>query len=52
MLAGKPYFDARPALCDAIATVCLTACVTALFSIGGISFNRYLHICHPDLYTR
>ena len=50
MLAGKVYFIERPILCDTVATVCLTACVTALFSIGGISFNRYLHICHPNLY--
>ncbi len=49
---GKPFFDVRPGLCDVVATVCLTACVAALFSIGGVSFNRYVHICHHGQYHR
>ena len=52
MVLGKNYFDARPALCDVIATTCLCACVTALFSIGGISFNRYFYICRSAYYSR
>ena len=52
LVEGKQYFDARPLLCDAVATICLAACVTVLLTIGGISFNRYFHICHPDIYPR
>ena len=52
MVMGKTYFEARPVGCDVIATICLCACVTALFSIGGISFNRYLHVCHSAYYPR
>ena len=52
LVEGKQYFDARPLLCDAVATICLGACVTVLLTIGGISFNRYFHICHPDIYPR
>lgn len=52
MVYGKSYFDARPILCDAIATVCLTVCVSALFSIGGVSYTRYFYICHHGIYGR
>ena len=50
MIKGHTYFSTRPLLCDSISTLCLTACVNALFTIGGISFNRYLNICHPSIY--
>lgn len=49
---GKEWFDEQPELCDFIATVCVTACVTALLSIGGVSFNRYVHICHNKHYEK
>ncbi len=52
MTEGKSFFDARPALCDVLATLCLVVCCTALYSIGGMSFNQYIHICHPHLYMR
>ena len=52
MVTGKSYFDERPMFCDVSATMCLCACVTALLSIGGISFNRYVHICHSAFYPR
>ena len=52
MVLGKQYFDARPALCDIVASFCLGSCVTALFSIGGVSFHQCLHICYPDLYNK
>ena len=35
-----------------IASICLTSCFCSLLSIGGISFNRYVHICHNNLYGR
>ena len=52
MVKGKRFFDERPWICDVVASLCLAACVTALFSIGGISFNRCLNICHPELYAK
>ena len=52
LIEGHNYFTERPVLCDTISTLCLTACVNALFSIGGISFNRYLNICHTNLYSK
>nr|AKQ63072.1 orphan G-protein coupled receptor 64 [Platynereis dumerilii] len=52
MVYGSEYFDSRPAVCDFIATLCIAACVTALFSIGGISFNRFISICHPSVYSK
>ncbi len=50
MVKGREYFENRPVLCDITSSICLTACVCALFSIGGISFNRYLNICRPNIY--
>ena len=50
MVKGKEFFEKRPMLCDVAATICLGACVTALLSIGGVSFNRCIHICHTHLY--
>lgn len=49
---GRSFFLAHPWICDFVSSLCLTVCVTALFSIGGISFNRYLSICHPSLYNK
>ena len=48
MVEGKEYFTIRPYLCDLVTTICLTACVVSLFSIGGISFNRYIVICDVE----
>ena len=46
MIEGKQYFMDHPYLCDIVTTICLTACVVSLFSIGGTSFNRYIIICN------
>ena len=52
MVLGKEFFESRPALCDVAATVCLTVCVTALLSIGGMSINRYFFICQGAFYRK
>ncbi|ELU11620.1 hypothetical protein CAPTEDRAFT_36345, partial [Capitella teleta] len=52
MVYGSEWFVRRVVLCDAVATVCIAACVTALFSIGGDGFSRFCHICHPHAYHR
>ena len=51
LVYGKDFFMDRPALCDFASTICLGACVTSLLSIGGISFNQCLHICHGNHYN-
>ena len=50
MALGKPFFDRHYYLCDLVTTVCLSACVAALYSIGGVGFNMYVQICHPVIY--
>ena len=35
-----------------VACVCLTSCVCSLLSIGAISLNRYIYICHQHLYNK
>ncbi|XP_064609492.1 octopamine receptor Oamb-like [Liolophura sinensis] len=52
VLDGEQYFLDRPGLCEFVASFCLTACYCSLLSIGCISINRYIHICHKDLYPK
>ena len=52
MTLGKPFFDRHYYLCDLVTTVCLSACVAALYSIGGMSVNMYVQICHPAMFDQ
>ena len=52
IILGESWFLSRGALCEAIASVCLTSCFCSLLSIGAISLNRYIHICHNTVYAR
>lgn len=52
MVLGSAWFNEQVLLCDMVATVCIVACVTALFSIGGDGFSRFCHICHPATYHK
>jgi hypothetical protein len=49
---GEGWFAVRPAICEAVASICLTSCFCSLLSIGAVSFNRYIHICHNELYSK
>lgn len=49
---GERYFVENPVLCEIVASVCLTSCFCSLLSIGAISFNRYVHICHQQIYSK
>ena len=46
------FFISRPALCTLIASVCLTACFCAFFSLLAVTLNRYVCVCHNSLYSR
>ncbi|XP_074651543.1 melatonin receptor type 1B-B-like [Tubulanus polymorphus] len=50
ILQGEFFFYDKPWLCEFIASLCLTSCFCSLLSIGAISFNRYIHICHNHRY--
>ena len=52
IIKGEAWFSDKPALCELVASVCLTSCFCSLLSIGAISFNRYIHICQSHLYQR
>ena len=50
-IEGALYFKDKMVLCEAVAAVCLITCFCSLLNIGAISFNRYIHICHNQLYA-
>lgn len=41
-----------PWLCITIASLCLTACFCAFFSLTMLSINRYVYLCHNSWYDR
>jgi hypothetical protein len=48
---GKQFFNDKTWLCEALANICITSCVSSLLSIGYISINRYVYICHNAIYN-
>ena len=50
VIYGEVWFMSRFILCEAVASICLTSCFCSLLTIGAISFNRYIHICHNQMY--
>ena len=52
-IVGPSLFDdGRQWLCTLCASLCVTSCVVSLLSIGCISVNRYVYICHHEAYRR
>lgn len=49
---GEEWFVKRPAMCETVASICLTSCFCSLLSIGAVSFNRFIHICHNNAYNK
>jgi len=50
-IIGPSLFDnGRQWLCTLCASLCVTSCVVSLLSIGCISVNRYVYICHHSAY--
>ena len=52
IVVGEAWFVNKQVLCELVACLCLTSCFCSLLSIGAISFNRYIHICHNSLYQQ
>ena len=46
------FHNGRQWLCTVCASLCVTSCVVSLLSIGCISVNRYVYICHHSAYRR
>ena len=42
----------RPVLCELVGIVCITACISSVLNIAGISINRYVKICHGRIYHK
>jgi len=52
-IVGPSLFDnGRQWLCSVFASLCITSCVVSLLSVGSISINRYVYICHHAAYRR
>lgn len=52
VLTGEKWFSDRLWLCETVASICLTSCFCSLLTIGTISVNRYINICHNPYYSR
>ncbi|XP_054750642.2 melatonin receptor type 1A-like [Lytechinus pictus] len=51
-LINVRFFEDKPALCEIIGIVCVTSCCGSLWSLASIAINRYIAICHRDIYRR
>ncbi|KAL3851667.1 hypothetical protein ACJMK2_015396 [Sinanodonta woodiana] len=51
-LEGEEFFNSIPGLCQTMGSLCTISCIGSLMSIGSLSFNRYIYICHQHLYTK
>ncbi|KAK3609838.1 hypothetical protein CHS0354_029878 [Potamilus streckersoni] len=51
-LEGEIFFISLPGLCQTIASLCTVFCIGSLMSIGTVSFNRYIYICHQHWYSK
>ncbi|KAK3581246.1 hypothetical protein CHS0354_032967 [Potamilus streckersoni] len=51
-LEGEPFFNSVPFLCQIVGSICTISCVGSLMSIGALSLNRYIHICHSEAYPK
>uniref|UniRef100_A0A1I8GEA7 G_PROTEIN_RECEP_F1_2 domain-containing protein n=1 Tax=Macrostomum lignano TaxID=282301 RepID=A0A1I8GEA7_9PLAT len=49
-IKGEKYLTERPELCTLVASLCLTACFCAFFSLGCITASRTVFICHNRMY--
>ena len=51
IVKGELWFEYRPRLCTAVASICVMSCFCSLLSIMAISINRYVHICKNQVVT-
>ncbi|XP_070186246.1 melatonin receptor type 1B-like [Littorina saxatilis] len=52
VIKGEGWFDDKRWLCEGVASMCLTACFCAFLSLSLASFNRYVFICHHNIYDK
>ena len=52
VVKGEAFFSDKPTLCTLIASICLTACFCAFFSLFAVTINRYVCVCHHAHYHR
>ncbi|XP_072046340.1 melatonin receptor type 1B-B-like [Amphiura filiformis] len=43
-------FEGKPILCELLGVICITSCACSLWCIAAIALNRYICICHRNLY--
>jgi MFS family permease len=46
------YFDKKLWLCVTTASMCLTACICAYLNIVSLTVNRWLFLCHDEIYDK
>lgn len=51
-MKGEHFFNGIPWLCQSVASLCLTACFCAFASLSMLSLNRYIYLCHNNVYDR
>lgn len=49
---GWKFFEDWPGLCRVIACLCTVSCVGSLCTLTMVSCNRYILICHQNVYRR
>ncbi|CAG2231637.1 unnamed protein product [Mytilus edulis] len=52
VIKGEHFFSDKPWLCNLIASMCLTACFCAFASLTMLSLNRYVYLCHNEIYDK
>ena len=52
VVQGSAYFTDKDWLCELVASCCLTACLCAFFSLTVVTINRFVYVCHQNIYTK
>ncbi|XP_002737093.1 melatonin receptor type 1B-like [Saccoglossus kowalevskii] len=50
IIRTQRFFLENVPLCDIVGAICMVSCTCSLWSIMGISVNRFIYICYNDLY--
>ena len=51
-IGGEEFFSTRSWLCEAVAAICLTACICAFISLTSVTSIRYLLICRWNIFKK
>ena len=52
VVKGEAWLNDKWVLCEVIAAMCLTACFCAFLSLTTVTVNRYMYVCHHDIYNK